>query len=119
MASCSSGLERDVQKLGRGFTVFQTFRDHTKRQGLDARHGFITVGAITHDAGEIGHFGEPPAVSFSLELDGEDHARTVASGPSGEQAAPDELRGAEGMEASVPRAAAERRARACSQLRFM
>ena len=82
MASCSSGLKRDVQELGWGFSVFQAFCDHAKRQRLYARHGFIAVDAIAHDAGQGWHFGKPPAVIFALKLDGKGHAGTVASGPA-------------------------------------
>ena len=49
MASCSSGLKCNVQKLGRGFSVFEAFGNHAEGEGLHARNGFITVGAIAHD----------------------------------------------------------------------
>lgn len=74
MASCSSGLKGHVQELGWGFSVFQAFGDHAKRQGLYARHRFVAVGAITHDAGEGWYFGEPPTIVFALKLDGKGHA---------------------------------------------
>ena len=68
------------KELGRGFSVFQAFGDHTKRHGLATCDGFFAVGAVAHHAGQGWHFGEPPAVVFALQLDGKGHARTVASG---------------------------------------
>jgi hypothetical protein len=75
-------LKGNVQKLGWGFSVFQAFGDHTKRQRLYTRHRFIAVGAVAHDAWQSWHFGQPPAIGFALKLDGKGHARTVASGPA-------------------------------------
>src|ERR1700730_10372700 len=36
MASCSSGLKRDVQEFGRGFAMFEAFGNHAERQRLHA-----------------------------------------------------------------------------------
>lgn len=82
MASCSSGLKCNVQKLGRGFSVFEAFGNHAEGEGLHARNGFITVGAIAHDPRQRRHFGQPPAIIFAFKLDGKGHPRTVAPGPA-------------------------------------
>lgn len=82
-ASCSSGLKGHVQKFGWGFSVFEAFGNHSKRQRLDASHCFVAVGAIAHDSGQRWYFGQPPAVLFALKLDGKRHPCTVASAPAG------------------------------------
>jgi hypothetical protein len=91
MASCSSGLERDVQELGGRFAVLQAFGNYPERQRLDSGHGFIAVDAVAHDAGQGRHFRQPTAVVFAPKLDGKDHGRTVASGPSNLQMEPTRL----------------------------
>ena len=80
MASCSSGLKGHIQKFGWGFSVFQAFGNHSKRQRLDASHSFIAVGTVAHDSGQRWYFGQPPAVLYALKFDGKRHPRTVASG---------------------------------------
>ena len=82
MASCSSSLECDVQKLGGGLSVFEAFGNHTEGEGLHAGDGFIPVGAIAHDPSQRRNFGQPPAIILAFELDGKGHACTVASGPA-------------------------------------
>jgi hypothetical protein len=82
MASCSSSLERDVQKLGGGFAVFEAFGNHAESEGLHASDSFIAVGAVAHDASQCRHFRQPPAIILAFELDGKGHAGTVASGPA-------------------------------------
>lgn len=80
MARCSSGLKRHVQKLGGGLSVFEAFGNYTEGESLHARDRLITVGTVTHDPGQCGHFGQPPAIIFALKLDGKRHLCTVASG---------------------------------------
>ena len=81
-ASCSSGLERNVQKLGGGLSVFEAFGDYAEGESLHARDGFVTVGAIAHDPGQCRYFGQPPAIVLALKFDRKGHACTVASGPA-------------------------------------
>ena len=88
MASCSSRLKRDVQKLCGCFPVLQAFGNDPKRQRLNAGNGFIAVDAVAHDAGQGRHFRQPTAVLFALKLDGKNHGRNVASGPSNLQMEP-------------------------------
>jgi hypothetical protein len=52
-ASCSSGFERHVQEFGWCLSVFEALGDHAEGEGLDARHGFITVRAVAHDASQV------------------------------------------------------------------
>ena len=85
MASCSSGLKRDVQKLGGGLSVFEAFGNHTEGERLHAGNRLITVGAIAHDPGQRRYFGQPPAIILAFELDGKCHAGTVAPGPAVQQ----------------------------------
>ena len=49
-ARCSGGLERDVQKFGGGFAVFEPLGDHSEGQGLNAGDGLVTVRAVAHHA---------------------------------------------------------------------
>ena len=68
MASGSSSVKSNVQKLGRSLSMFQAFGDYTKRQCLDTRNGLISVSAVAHHAGEGRHFRQPPAVIFLFKL---------------------------------------------------
>lgn len=82
MASCSSGLKRDVQEFGRGFAMFEAFGDHAERQGLHAGNGLVPVNAVAHDARQGRHLSQPAAVIFAFDLDRKNHDRTVLSGPA-------------------------------------
>ena len=82
MASCSSGLKRDVQEFGRGFAMFEAFGNHAERQRLHAGDSFIAVGAVAHDAGQGGHLGKPATVVFAFDLDRKNRVGTVPSGPA-------------------------------------
>ena len=75
-------MERDVQKFGGGFSVFEALGDNAKGKGLDARHRFIAVGSITHNASKVRHFRQPPAVTLAFKLDRKGHVGTVTSGPA-------------------------------------
>ena len=66
--------------------MFEALGNHTKRKGLDLGDGLIPVGAITHDAGQVGHFGNPATIGFTFQLDRKNHGRTVASGLAASQA---------------------------------
>ena len=78
----SSGLKGDVQEFGRAFAVFKAFGNHAKRQGLDARDGFIAVGPVAHHAGQARDVGEPAAIILAFNLNRKNHAGTVPSGPA-------------------------------------
>ena len=80
LASCSSGLKRDVDELGWGLTMFEPLSDHTKGERLDAGNGLVPVFTVGHDAGQCGYFGQPTAVVFSLNLNRECHEVNVPSG---------------------------------------
>jgi hypothetical protein len=82
MASCSSGLKRDVQKLRRGLSVFEALGNHAQSERLHAGDGFVAIGAVAHHSGQCRHFGQPPAIVFALKLNGKRHPCTVASGPA-------------------------------------
>ena len=71
----SRRLERDVEKLGGLFPVFETFGDHAERQGLDAGYRFITILSVAQHAGQSGNLGDPATVFFAFEFDRESHAR--------------------------------------------
>jgi len=62
--------------------MFQPLSDHSQRKCLNARDGFIPVAAVAEHARKRGYFGEPAAVVFALQLDGERHTRTVPFGPA-------------------------------------
>ena len=63
--------------------MFEALGNHSQRKGLHTRHGLITVGAITHNAGQERHFGQPSPVVFTFKFNRKRHARTVTSGVSG------------------------------------
>ena len=63
--------------------MFEAFSNDAEGQGLNARDGFIPVGAVAHDAGQRRHFGQPPAVVLAFQLDRKSHAGTVTSGLNG------------------------------------
>ena len=56
-ASCSSGLECNVQEFGGGFPMFEALGDDSEGEGLHARDGFIPVGTVAHDADQVWHLG--------------------------------------------------------------
>ncbi len=62
--------------------MFQPLGDHSQRKRLNARDCLIPVGAVAQHARKRGDFGEPAAVVFALQLDGERHTRTVPFGPA-------------------------------------
>jgi hypothetical protein len=62
--------------------MLQPLGDHPEGECLNAGDGFIPIGAVAQHARKSGHFGEPAAVVFAFQLDGERHARTVPSGPA-------------------------------------
>ena len=75
-------MERDVQKFGGGFSVFEALGNDAKGQGLDSGHGFVAVGSVAQDARQVRYFRQPPAVTLTLKLDRKGHAGTVTSGPA-------------------------------------
>jgi hypothetical protein len=75
-------LERNVQELSGGFSVFEALRDDTQSERLYARDGFVTIRAVTHDASQCRHFGEPSPVVFAIEFNRKRHVGTVTSGPA-------------------------------------
>ena len=70
--------------------MFEALGDHAQRQGLHAGDGLVTVGTVAQDARQTGHFGEPTAIIFALDLNRKNHPGTVPSGPlsKGMEAAP-------------------------------
>ena len=55
-------------------------------QGLDPGDGLIAVLAVAHDPGQSRHLGQPTAISFAFELDGERHPGTVYPRSAAQQA---------------------------------
>jgi hypothetical protein len=76
-ASCSRGVERDVQKVRGRFSMLKAFSNHPQSQGLYLGHGLATVGAVAEHTRQCGHLGEPAAVVFLLQLDREGHEFTL------------------------------------------
>jgi len=62
--------------------MFQSLRNHSECQGLHVGHCVIAALPVAHDAREIWHLGNPPAVRFVFDLDREDHVGTVTSEPA-------------------------------------
>jgi hypothetical protein len=75
-------VERDVQKLGGGFSVFEALGDDAKGESLNARHGFIAIGSVAQNASKAWYFRQPPPVTLAFKLDRKRHAGTVTSGPA-------------------------------------
>ena len=48
--------------------MLQTLGDDAKRERLHSRDGFVTIAAVTHDAGQIGHFGDPAPIRLPIDL---------------------------------------------------
>lgn len=57
--------------------MFKAFGNHTESEHLDADDGLIAIGAVAHDTRQSGRLGKPAAVVFAVDLDHEDHGRTV------------------------------------------
>jgi hypothetical protein len=78
MARYSRGEERDVQKLGRRLSVIEPLSQHAKREGLHARYGLVSRGAVAQYAGKVRDLGNPATIVFALEFD----AETQTHGPT-------------------------------------
>jgi hypothetical protein len=76
-------VERDVQKFGGRFSMFEAIGDDAKGKGLDPCHGFVAVRSVAHNASQIRYFRQPPAVTLTLKLDRKGQASTVTSEPAG------------------------------------
>ena len=48
--------------------TIQTVFEHAKRQGLGLCNGFLTCGAVTENAGQIGHFADPSPIVFAFDI---------------------------------------------------
>ena len=77
MASCSRGLERDVQEFGRRLTMLQALGDDTESEGLHARDGLSAVLAVAHHSRESRYFRQPAAVVLLFDFDRKGHAGNV------------------------------------------
>jgi hypothetical protein len=64
-----------VQKLGGRFLMLKPLGDDAKGECLNASHCFVAVGTIAHDARQIRHFGQPPAITFPIKLNRERHGK--------------------------------------------
>ena len=60
--------------------MFKTLGDYSQGQCLDPRDRFAAILAVSQDAGQSGNFSEPPAIVFTLDLNGERHVGNVPSG---------------------------------------
>ena len=79
MTSCSSGFKRDVEELGRGFTMLKTFRNNAQSQRLDLSDSLAAVFPVTHNATQRRHFRNPAIIVFWFEFYGKSHELNVAS----------------------------------------
>jgi hypothetical protein len=60
------------------FAMFETIREHAERESFCFGNSLVASGAVRKDARQIGHFADPAAVIFSLDLNGEvAHVRIV------------------------------------------
>lgn len=59
--------------------MLEALGDYAQSQRLHLRHGFITILAVAHHAGQSGNLGDPSTVFFAFELDREGHRRNVPS----------------------------------------
>lgn len=67
--------------------MLEAFGNYPEGECLNARHGFVTVLAIAHDARECGDLREPAAIVLKFELDGERQVGTVTFGQLANKAA--------------------------------
>lgn len=57
--------------FGDVFTVFEPVGQHSERQSLRARNGFISGGTVGQDPWQFRHLANPSAVFFSLDVNRE------------------------------------------------
>ena len=75
-------MKGDVQELGRGFSVLETFGNHAQGERLYPSDCFVSVRAVRHDAGQGRHLSEPAPVVFALYFDRERHVGNLPFGPA-------------------------------------
>lgn len=57
--------------FGDVFTVLEPVGQHSERQGLRARNGFISRGTVGQDPRQLRHFANPSTVFLSLDVNRE------------------------------------------------
>ncbi len=67
--------------------MLKTFCDDPKGQRLDLGDGLVAVVAVAQHASQGRHFGQPAAISFAFQFDGEGHRSTVYPRSAAQQAA--------------------------------
>jgi len=85
--------------------MLETLRNDPKGQRLDFGHRLVPVLPVAQHARQGRHFGQPAAISFAFQLDGEGHRGTVYPRSAAQQAV-----AADGARWHPERAAAEPRA---------
>jgi len=80
MASYSSCLEFDIEKLRRGFAMLKTLGEDSEGKCLNAGNRLITILSVAEDTTQSGYFCDPASVVVTFEFDGECHDLNVASG---------------------------------------
>ncbi len=82
--------------------MLEPLRDDSEGESLDFGHRLIAVLPVAQHAKQGRHFGQPAAISFALQLDGEGHQSTVYPQSAAQQAV-----AADGARWHPERAAAE------------
>lgn len=66
--------ERNADEIGPGFAMLEAIGQHAERESLGVGNRLIARGAIGQDALEVGDLGDPAAILFAVDFDGEVHA---------------------------------------------
>src|SRR5438093_4138961 len=72
-ASWSRSVEGDVDEVRTRLAMLKTVSNDSKGQSLHLGLSLRRRSAVSQDAGQFGHFGQPPPVLFALDLDPEPH----------------------------------------------
>ena len=72
-ASWSRSVEGDVDEVWTRLAMLKTVSNNSKGQSLHLGLNLRRRSAVSQDAGQFRHFGQPPPVLFALDLDPEPH----------------------------------------------
>jgi len=72
-ASWSRSVEGDVDEVWTRLAMLKTVSNNSKGQSLHLGLSLRRRSAVSQDAGQFRHFGQPPPVLFALDLDPEPH----------------------------------------------
>ena len=69
MKASSFSNGEDALNFGDLFAMFEPVRQNPKGKRFGFRNGLLSSNSVRENTGKLGHFADPPAVLFALDLD--------------------------------------------------